>query len=258
MREPLSDLDSETSLLACKGCEMSGAVPGEYTDESAPSRKRNLIFLGCNYSNKKVKKHFENLKKTLESRFPVSVVLIDKEKAKGARDLWMEIKESITESALAIFDVSAFRPNVVLELGYALAEGDYEKVLITFDERQPRGGKKPEWMLSDISHLNRIPYKTLGQMDQKIEENLSKVPSVASYRSLCGEAQKCTTAPDKYSQAALTVLKVLRDHGPLTDTQVDDLCKGTSVRRDTLKRLLRDHRLADTRPDDGQWSLVCE
>jgi hypothetical protein len=37
------------------------------------------------------------------------------------------MRDEITKSAQAIFDVSAFRPNVVLELGYALAIKDKKK-----------------------------------------------------------------------------------------------------------------------------------
>ena len=101
--------------------------------------KTNVIFLGCNYSNKKIKTHFDILKVNLERDYPVKAVLIDREKKKGARDIWQEIQTGIEESSLAIFDVSAFRPNVVLELGYALAVKDRENILVCFDERKQRG-----------------------------------------------------------------------------------------------------------------------
>lgn len=216
-----------------------------------------LIFLACNYSNKKVKVHFNKLKANFEAALPVRVVLIDKERGKGSRDLWKEIQTAITDCALAVFDVSAFRPNVVLELGYALAVKDEEQIIITFDERKLRGNK-PQWLLSDISHLHQVRYRTLEQMDSKIEENLSKVPSVARYRALQDQARAETLAGDKYVQAALSVLHALREKNGLTDQQLDAIVRGTNVRRETFLRFLKSHQLAYRERGRGRWYLVEE
>ena len=158
----------------------------------------NRVFLACNYSNKKVKGHFNKLREHLQKEWPIHVILIDKERGNASKDFWKQIRSEIDNCALAIFDVSAFRPNVVLELGYALAVKDEKQILITYDQRKPRTAKPPEWLLTDISHIHQVRYKQMEQMDDKIEENLENVPAVAAFKSLCDEARS-TSIPDKYS-----------------------------------------------------------
>jgi hypothetical protein len=217
--------------------------------------KTNTIFLGCNYSNKKVKRHFEVLKSQWESEWPVRVILIDKEESKGARDLWAEIRNHIEVYYLAILDVSAFRPNVVLELGYALAVKDQEAILVSFDARK-LGGRQPQWLLSDIPHLHRHAYKTLEQLDQKLSENLEKVPAIDRFKELSAAAEQETDAPDKYVSAALSVLHALRK-GSLSGEQLRRIPQGSAIRVDTLTRLLKEHKLARrSRGRNGRWSLV--
>jgi len=222
--------------------------------------KTNVIFLGCNYSNKKVKGHFDALKTKWEREWPVRVVLIDKEKAKGSRDLWREISEAIQSASLVIFDVSAFRPNVVLELGFALALKHEEDIIISFDERKKKkAGKKPEWLLSDISHRNRINYKSLSQLDKYLEENLTKVPAIKHFMELKATAEDETSIPEKYADVALKALHTLRDSDNVTmsDDQLASLTKGTNVRIETLKRILKKHKLAKRyQGPNGRWYLV--
>ncbi|MGA2450258.1 MAG: hypothetical protein ABTD50_16410 [Polyangiaceae bacterium] len=135
------------------------------------------VFLGCNYSNQKVKAHFNMLKEKLEKDWPVHVCIIDKEPGKGARDLWSEIRRGIDECALAVFDVSGFRPNVVLELGYSLAVKDEEVILICFDERKPRKGGKPSWLLSDVGHLNQTDIVNWANLIKRLNRMLLKCQS---------------------------------------------------------------------------------
>ena len=137
-------------------------------------KSHNTLFLACNYNDTKIKSHFNKLKERLEDKFPLRVILIDKERRKGARDIWTEVRNAIEISALAVFDVSAFRPNVVLELGYALGHKDEEDIIVTFDERKKRRGAKADWLLSDIGHLDRKNYKTLGGLDLKMDECVEK------------------------------------------------------------------------------------
>ncbi|HQN73907.1 MAG TPA: hypothetical protein PLB16_10870, partial [bacterium] len=56
-----------------------------------------------------------------------------------AKDMWVDIQKEIEESEFCLFDVSGFRPNVVLELGYALAVKNNSEILITFRHRKKRG-----------------------------------------------------------------------------------------------------------------------
>ena len=81
----------------------------------------NTIFLACNFDNKRVKRHFDRIKQKWEQTLPVRVYLSDQVKGGGARDLWNDITHTIEEANLAIFDVTSFRPNVILELGFSLA-----------------------------------------------------------------------------------------------------------------------------------------
>lgn len=215
------------------------------------------IFLGCNYSNKKVKRHFDLLKQKLESEWPLQVVLIDRERGKGARDIWREITTAVDDCALGFFDVSGFRPNVVLELGYALALKDPEFIIISFDERKYRGGKKPEWLLSDITHLNQIRYKELGQLDTKIEEQLGKVPIIERFKNFKAAIEDDAMAHEKYCAVALKILKMLRDRSSVTDQQIVSAARGTSIRIETLKTHLKRHKLAvRQRGPNGRWKLA--
>jgi nucleoside 2-deoxyribosyltransferase len=216
----------------------------------------NRVFLACNYSNKKVKGHFNKLKERLQKEWPIHVILIDKERGNASKDFWKQIRAEIDNCALAIFDVSAFRPNVVLELGYALAIKDEKQILITFDQRKPRTAKPPEWLLTDISHIHQVRYRQIEQMDDKIEENLESVPAVAAFKSLCDEA-KSTSIPDKYKIEALKVLHKLQDGvNGLTDQQFDGVIKGRGVNRQTLATLLKRHKLATRERGRGRWHLV--
>lgn len=220
--------------------------------------KTNVIFLGCNYSNKKVKSHFDSLKKDWEAKYPVKVVLIDKERGKGARDIWQEIQRRIKDASLAIFDVSAFRPNVVLELGYALAVKEEEQIVITFDERGSRKSPK-KWEMSDIGHLHQVRYKLMAKLNEKLDENLDKVDAIANYKSFCKACEDQTDSPQKYKEAGLLILHALRDTGKLTDAQFQSKLKGTSLRAKTLQKLLKDAELVIRgRGPHGRWDLVDE
>ena len=222
------------------------------------SQKSNLVFLGCNYSNQKVKKHFDQLKIHWEKQFPIRVVIIDKQRGKGARDIWDEIKTAIKESSLSIFDVSAFKPNVVLELGYALAEKNVEEIAVTFDERKIKN-KKPEWSLSDISHLNQLRYKELPALDQKLEEEIDKVPAMKRWRALVNETSRAPNSAQKYQDVCLQILQYLRDKGPMTPQQLEDAGQGTNVRSEKIHRLLKDHKLAKRtrgRGKGARWVII--
>ena len=218
--------------------------------------KENVIFLGCNYSNKKIKGHFNNLKERLEEDFPVRVVLIDKERGKGSADLWKQIRMAIEQASLAIFDVTAFRPNVVLELGYALAKKDESSILITVDTRR-KNGESDEWKLSDIGHLKRVQYKTIKQLDEQLEEHLNNVPAIERINALWEQADNETTIPDKYYDVALEVLKALRDGNSFGDAGIRTISQGTSVPFKTLSRLLKKNKLATrSQGSNGRWKLV--
>ena len=218
----------------------------------------HVVFLGCNYTNAKIKKHFNQLKSKWEKEWPLRVILIDKERRKGARDLWSEIKRGIASSSLAIFDVSAFRPNVVLELGYALAIKDEDDVVISVDSRKPRQRRTAKWLLSDIGHLNRIQYKQLGQLDKLLDDVLERVPIVKRFLAFQQDVKDETNAPQKYIDCGLRVLQKLRDSGTMSDQQMASTVRGSAVRIETLRKLLKKHKLARRDKGRGGWFLVTD
>jgi hypothetical protein len=218
-----------------------------------------MIFLGCNYGNKKVKTHFDNLKRAWESAWPVEVVLIDKEKGKGAADLWRQIKAAIEKCSLAIFDVSAFRPNVVLELGYALAKKSESSIIVAFDSRKPPGKKKPDWPLTDISQLTQVRYTTLEGLDKKLEEHVNLLPQMQDLVSFQEAAKSSTAVWKKYNEVGIELLQKMRDRGSISEKQFCQTVKdlGLNVRINTLKALLKKHHLATRSAGaNGRWKLA--
>jgi hypothetical protein len=199
-----------------------------------------------------VKDHFNKLKVEIEKDWPVRVVLIDKERGNASKDFWQQIRSEIEKCSLAIFDVTTFRPNVVLELGYALAIKDEKQVLITFDQRKPTKGKAQEWLLTDISHLHHVHYRQLQQLDEKIREHLSIVPAIAAFESLCSDAES-TAIPEKYKIEALKVMRRLEGVTGLTDQQLEAVTKGSGVNKTKLTTLLKKHKMARRDPGKGRW-----
>lgn len=201
------------------------------------------VFFGCNYNDKRIKSQFDSLKVRLEKKFPIECVVIDKRRNKPARDIWDDIQNELLECEALFFDVTAFRPNVVLELGYALAVWEDEpKVFITWRRRRT-GGAAPSWLLSDISHLQRFEYKTVEKLDEFVEGQLlgmAWLKRFTRFNQLCVQS---TTAGDKYRKEGLGVLQKLRDDGPQTVNQIQHLIQGSAVRRETLTNWLREAQL---------------
>ncbi len=216
----------------------------------------NKIFLGCNYSNKKIKNHFDVLKKTWEQKYPLEVILIDRQKGRGSEDLWKQIQRHIADCALTIFDVSGFKPNVILELGYALAVKSQRQVVISFDERRSRQGRKPEWQLSDIPQLQQIRYKKLSVLDKKLSEHLEAMEYFQRLRQCNEDFDQNTSAPEKYKEATIKVLQLMRDRGAMSDAQLGEEYAGSAIRGATLRRTIKSYQLARRKQGpNGRWNL---
>jgi len=221
-------------------------------------QKNNVVFLGCNYSNMKVKRLFDRLKVDWQSKYPLRVELIDKQPAPGAVDKWQQITRAIDEASLVVLDVSAFKPNVVLELGYALATKPYDQIVITFDERKPRTGQAPKWMLSDIPHLNEVRYKRVPVLRAALDEHLVKVPSAerfAEVRAAAGEDQ----AGNAISAAILEACREMIKRGSLAGQQLAALAVTHRADPIAVQRLLREKKLAKKQRGPGdRWIPVDE
>jgi len=214
----------------------------------------NIVFFGCNYNDKAIKRQFDSLKKKIESDTPMSCIVIDKRAQKSAKDLWVDIQTGITDSAGCFFDVTAFRPNVVLELGYALGQKNNSQLFITFRERV-RKGQQPYWLLSDIGHLNRHPYKNLVSLENFVRSQISQLPYFKNYQDFRSRCNK-TSVPDKYKESGLIILQTIRDEGDKTDEQIKSLLQGTGFHINKMISLLKSCKLMKRRQGRrGRWFL---
>ncbi len=194
------------------------------------------------------------LKRKIESDTAIQGMIIDKRSGKPARDLWRDIKISIEKSAVCIFDLTAFRPNVVLELGYALATKTEDQVFITFRKRKSKG-KLPEWLLTDIGHLQRHDYKNIADLEKFIRDQLNLIPFQNNWKSF---AEDCNTtnASDKYRDFGLKVLQNIRENGSRSQDQIQSLVAGSACRLSKMIELMRKNKLiARGRGPNGRYAI---
>jgi hypothetical protein len=229
-------------------------------DQPLASISANTIFLACNFENRRVKRHFDGLKKKWERTLPVRVYLSDQVKGGGARDLWKDITQNIIEANLAIFDVTSFRPNVVLELGFALAYKQASRIIICRD-LTPSGKKsvkQEKWQLSDIAHLYHIEYSKFNSLDKKLLQHVDRMTTVRNFYDLSEQIKR--QYPKSYSfytAVALDVLKKLRDSRQIRGREFRSLLNKFGVDAKELEILLRRFKLA--KPESGSngfWKLI--
>lgn len=220
----------------------------------------NSIFLACNFGNKRVKGHFDRLKRSWEAAYPVRVYLSDKVAGEGARDLWEDITQTIKEANLAIFDVTYFRPNVILELGFALANKQARQIVICRDltpgGRTSRVQKK--WLLSNISHLGRIDYKLFKNLDGKLLQHVARMSTVRNFDNFIKKIErKHTSVAPLYVSETLGLLIALRDKGPISRQDFKSRLEDRGVDAKKLGGLLMRFNLAKpTYGSNGVWKLV--
>lgn len=171
----------------------------------------------------------------------MSCIVLDKRHGKSARDLWFDIKAHIENSAACIFDVTAFRPNVVLELGYALSIKSEDQIFITFRTRKTKG-VAPKWLLSDIGHLQRFDYISISDLESHVRDQLRQIQYFQNYEHFLAECEK-TTVPDSYKKTGLAVLKKIRDDGKKSDQQLKALMAGSGCHFDRMTKLLKSSKL---------------
>jgi hypothetical protein len=215
----------------------------------------NKIFLGCNYNDKCIKRQFDKIKERVERDLPIRIVVIDKRESKQAKDIWRDIKIEISESQLAIFDVSGFRPNVVLELGYAISQKADENVIITYRSRLVKG-KKPDWLLTDIGHLQRHEYKLINDLEEFVKKEIFKMDFIKrfnEYNHICDQ----TSSPDKNKEKGLAILISLRDNGPLSKEKIQSILTGSNLKVNKIITNLRKAKLVKfTTGNNGKLILL--
>ena len=177
--------------------------------------RSNIVFLGCNYNDKKIKAQFDSLKRRIEKDTALACIVVDKRSKKAARDLWQDIKAHIEESAACVFDLTAFRPNVVLELGYAISIKADDQIFITFRKRKSKGSA-PTWLLSDIGHLNRHEYINVPALESFVREQLDMLAFTKGIQSFFKDCEP-TNAVEKYQQYGIRLLQSIRDEGPQSE-----------------------------------------
>ncbi len=214
----------------------------------------NVVFFGCNYNDKKIKSQFDSLKKRLEADTPLSCIVINKRKGKPARDIWQDIKDHIESSSACLFDTTGFRPNVVLELGYALSIKAEEQVYITFRKRKNQG-KIPQWLLSDIGHLNRHEYIAIADLEAFMRQQLSLIPYMSCMHEFERHCDEANTS-DKYFSYGLLILQKIRDEGPKSEQQIKGLLRGSNCRITTMTNLLKKFKLLKrAKGPNGKYSI---
>ena len=199
---------------------------------------KNTVFLGFNYNDKSIKTQFDKIRQKVQADTPIQCVIIDKRANKAAKDLWVDIQNEIANAALCVFDVSAFRPNVVLELGLALALKNNDQILLTFRTRKS-SSKPPTWLLSDISHLQRYHYGMISQLESQVRQQIESSPYMKCLKDFRDRCTSQTAAPDKYVTNGLTVLKAIRDEGSKTDAQIKGLLQGSACRPTKMLQMLK-------------------
>lgn len=216
--------------------------------------RANTVFFGCNYNDKKIKAQFDSLKKRLEADTPLSCIVIDKRSKKPAKDIWQDIKGHIEGAAACLFDTTGFRPNVVLELGYALSIKAEDQIFVTFRKRKNQG-KVPQWLLSDIGHLNRHEYIAMADLENFMRDQLALIPYMQGVTDFTHACQTAAIS-DKYSTYGLKTLQVMRDKGPQSQQQIRALLKGSNCRLDTLLKELKKHKLiVRAKGPNGKYSI---
>lgn len=124
-----------------------------------PSAQRRQVFVAYPYSIPKAdyRKPFEAVGKA----FNVKFVFAD-EKISNLHIL-DKIKGYIVDSAFGIYDITAWNPNVALELGLAL--GLNRTAYIAFDPSKTNADDVP----SDLRGMDRLQYSSFSDLEARIE-----------------------------------------------------------------------------------------
>lgn len=228
--------------------------------KAAANISANTIFIGCNFGNSRVKGHFDALKRRWEANLPIRVYLSDRVCGEGARDLWHDITLTIRESNLSVFDVTSFRPNVVLELGFALANKQHRQIVICRD-LTPGGRTRPvqrKWLLSDIGHLNRNDYKSFASLDKILLQHVERMAPVRRFYRLVDEIERKEAREARaYIAEALDCLIELRDRGPMSRREFNLRLRSRDIDAKKMGDLLIRYDLAKpTSGKKGTWMLI--
>jgi predicted nucleotide-binding protein len=124
-----------------------------------PNKSRNKIFIAYSYRLYGTP-DYRKVFKTVGKAFSVEFIFAD-EKISSLH-IMQKIVNLIRECRFGIYDISAWNPNVTLELGLAL--GMSEKVFIALDPSKTETTDVP----SDLRGVDRIEYKSYSELEEKL------------------------------------------------------------------------------------------
>jgi hypothetical protein len=133
---------------------------------SSLAKKSRQVFVAYSYRHydkRDYRRAFENVGKA----FNVEFIFAD-EKITSLHIL-QKIANYIRESQFGIYDITAWNPNVTLELGLALGMG--ERVFISLNPDETEMTDVP----SDLKGVDRLQYKSFASLEDEIERLISQV-----------------------------------------------------------------------------------
>ena len=133
---------------------------------SSLAKKPRQVFVAYSYRHydkKDYRRAFENVGKA----FDIEFVFAD-EKISSLHIL-QKIANYIRESQFGIYDITAWNPNVTLELGLALGMG--ERVFISLNPEQTEMTDVP----SDLKGVDRLQYKSYSTLEEELERLISQI-----------------------------------------------------------------------------------
>jgi len=203
--------------------------------------KLHQIFIGCPFS-KDIRRNYDRLKKDIEQKTPLSLILADTVGVSSSDYLLEHITESIRESAGCIFDVTNNNPNVSLEVG--IAHTMPVEFVISLKTRKPRkqskgSGKDAEMrsIISDLQGKNRIEYKTYDSLRDDIEKRFFvNIPYMHRWRQFEKENQSMVAH-------VLKLFNDIRTSGKTTRARLVSALEGSGFSMNYVVKQLRKHKL---------------
>ncbi len=127
------------------------------------------VFLGYPFSLKQTHRDF--VREVCKKR---GLRLKSAEDHFAAEGIWDQIQEDIDDAFFAIFDLTGYNHNVLLELGYAIGRERDVIILLNVSESKPRmfGAKNDpmEGFPSDLQSVRRIQYADRRELERKLLE----------------------------------------------------------------------------------------
>ncbi|MEJ0028116.1 MAG: hypothetical protein WDN01_18980 [Rhizomicrobium sp.] len=165
----------------------------------------NQIFIGCPW--KTVRPKYITITERFSKKYPVSFIIVGKEKEHSAEDLLGLIKGKLESSSGAIFDVSGGNANVSLEFGYAEAMGVQSALYLNTHQMGTRRGGGAA-IISDLAGKRRREYKNEARLSELLGEYTKNHPFTLRFEQALRRSLKSASKGAKKRTRALT-LKII-------------------------------------------------